>query len=138
MNIDTEKPIRFPEVKTFSGLFGSYIPRRVEGHPALAVVEGPLYDKYHNRRGRDRATISGHCMISRRDGRRQFIQITSLAEGVLSKMKEFIVVIDDSMDFEIIEWEDGLALVTIRHNKILGSNWLAIINFDTVPVPDED
>src|SRR5205807_9812344 len=35
--------------------------------------------------------------------------------------------------FEIVDWDDGRALVILSHNVIIGSHYLAIIDANTLP-----
>ena len=53
-----------------------------------------------------------------------------LQEGVLTKIRESMLPVDnDRLYFEIVEWSsDNLALVIVKHNAILGSRYLALID----------
>jgi len=51
-------------------------------------------------------------------------------EGVLQKIRENMLPVDnDRLYFEIVEWEkDGLALVIVKHNQILGQRYIALVD----------
>jgi len=51
-------------------------------------------------------------------------------DGVLQKIRESMLPVDnDRLYFEIVEWEkDGLALVIVKHNQILGQRYLALVD----------
>lgn len=119
------KHLRFPEVRNLSELFADWGPWP-SGAPNLAAIESNLYQKHNKRRGRDVLHIGAYCFVR---GEHAF-SVKRLAPGVLDRIKESMVIIDDTTYFEIIPQTDGkTALVTISHNCILGSHWLAMVQW---------
>lgn len=72
--------------------------------------------------------------LSFRDYERPALSVR-VAEWVLSRIAERTIIIPhDTMSFEIVEHENGWALVVARHSAILGDVWLAYIRADSIPV----
>ena len=61
------------------------------------------------------------------------LDITITPQAIEAIGRNTIHVDDDTMNLEIIVWDDGRALVTAKHGKIIGEVWLAFIDASTIP-----
>lgn len=82
--------------------------------------------------------IGHYCSVRRINRDWYSLHIEPSYEALEAVMDHTIVVEHDRMSWEIVEWQDGRALVLCHHSTILGSVWLAIIDAKTIPKEEPD
>lgn len=85
------------------------------------------YDKA--RPGRTDNWISGYCAIKPGGA----LHVTPAPRLVAWIHANMLYITYDQLYFDIIIHDDGRALVTVKHNQIIGSRWLARIDATTLP-----
>jgi hypothetical protein len=65
--------------------------------------------------------------------RRVSLDTTLTPQAIEAIGKNTIHIDDDTMNVEVIVWDDGRALVVATHGRIIGSVWLALIDAMTIP-----
>lgn len=71
-------------------------------------------------------------------GRRVHLDLTLTPQAVEKIYANTLHIDDDTMNAEFFVYDDGTALVTVRHGKIIGEVWLARIDASTIPAFPED
>lgn len=125
-----DKPIQFPDVVTFGALFPSVRPWRSdigrkprplapgeEPNHAPRMAHGGTFPvgPYLTVRGGDVLAAHGSASVG-------------CSDEVLARMDVRCIFPDrDSMFFELVERGDRTILVSVNHNLIIGSLWLAVL-----------
>jgi len=72
------------------------------------------------------------CRVKRLD--RTFYLDVVPTKACIAAMERYITFVEnDTMNFEVIEWEDGRSLIVCKNGKIIGGPWVAKINSITIP-----
>jgi hypothetical protein len=82
--------------------------------------------------------ISSYCHSRKQDG--SFLTLyVKPKQFIINWIKENMLNIGyDNLYFEIVEHDDGKALLLIHYNLIIGSRWLTKINIDSIPTKQEE
>jgi hypothetical protein len=64
------------------------------------------------------------------------LAIQTRVPAIEAVIKRTIIVDNDSMSWEVIEWEHNAALVLCRHSLIIGDVWVAVIDARSVPLKE--
>jgi len=115
----TPKQIAFPETTKLSELFDSFTLRTATEHLQSVRTDGGH-------------TVSKGGHISGRDGLKCFH--AEPTDAVLDYISNSMLNLDrDSLYFEVVIRNDGRALVVVKHNNIIGSRWLALLDASELP-----
>lgn len=119
-----------PDAATFDDIFTELGTKDEIEDRTLGSICGPTY--------RDRNTLAERkdcCSISNgiwafRTRVNGFLRCKGIREDVLAKIREnMLPVNNDRLHFEFVEWEkDGLALVLVKHDQIIGQRYLALVD----------
>ena len=114
----------FPEIRTFKEIFPKSCSYKSPA-PTLATVNA--WDEG------EPATISGYLYVNDPNNIRSLSVTTK--KKIISWMKEDMVFPNgDTIYFEaIFNYGDGTASIWAKHNKIIGSRLLAVIDLSTIP-----
>ena len=125
------KPIALPGVRRFDQLFTSWRPWTYGPGQSPRSIQIPAID--HDKRGRPlrrHMEIGPYLTVS--PGHHSFAVIPS--ELTVEAIRTGTISIAyDTISFEVIVWDPTEALVVGKHNQIIGSVWLAVIDPLTVP-----
>ena len=127
------KPIAFPDAKVFGDIFNEVKTEQGDVNPYLRPQ--PFY--LHGSDGklvRDQYTVpvGPYCSVHTRDNGYESIYV-GVNREVQEYLKGHLLPIQyDSPSYQIVQWDDGRALVLVRYSQILGSRYLAIIDGKTV------
>lgn len=134
------RPIEFPELTGFSDFF----PEVEETTGQWPHVYRPLLElesweagTWSDRGRTSRFQVSSFLSLSTQKKRRT-MEVLRL-EGFLEEFirQKVLHISNGSVSFEVIEWDDGRALVTLQYGQIIGSHWLGVIDAKTIPVKQE-
>lgn len=124
------KPLMQPHVESFKDFFPRHSDYKDDGGPngkTIRVGDGLTGKEFDWR-------IGPYCIL-RRNGRCYSLHV-DLADCVLSRVRESMLPIEnDTIYFEVVEHNNGWALVVANYNVIIGSHYLGYVRTDTVPWP---
>ncbi len=72
------------------------------------------------------------CVVKRLDSR-IYLDVIPTPAAIEALTPHVTFVDGDTMNFEVIEWQDGRSLIVCRNNRIIAGPWLAKINSVTIP-----
>lgn len=124
------RKIEFPEISTFREIFSAHDE----------ILDLGTYKSHTTRtwtfpadRGETAEMwLSSFAHVSAR-GETRYFDVNASAEILAFIDEEMIRVEWDTLNFEIIRWDDGFSLVVVKHGKIIGDRWLAVIRTDSIP-----
>jgi hypothetical protein len=93
-----------------------------------------LFD-LHDRKGEFYGGISSFCSINGKDGRYAGSVYVKPKPDVTEYIKADMLT--ESKFFDIIMQDDGTALVTIKYGALSGNRWLALVDSQTIPQPNQ-
>lgn len=84
--------------------------------------------------------LSSYASVKLKSGRRVNLDVVLTPQAIDAIRSNAIHIDRDTMNAEVIEWQDGRALVVIQRSQIIGSVWLAFVDASTIPAfpPDPD
>lgn len=89
------------------------------------------------RAGSEPMYLDKFCSVKRLD-RRFYLDVVP-TKACIDALTPHVTFVDgDSMNFEVIEWQDGRSLVVCRNLRIIAGAWVAKINSITIPNFKED
>lgn len=125
-----DKPIAFPDVKTFAELFPE-AREYVKDSPPILTVPAWESGTWSDRGRKTQSYLGSYCAI----GGEGFEGITvKPSQAVIDFYRDRCLHCSwDTMTFQVHVWDDGRALVCLEHGQIIGSHYLAIIDAKTIP-----
>jgi hypothetical protein len=61
-------------------------------------------------------------------------RVAGVSDAVLDHFLNWMILVGwDTVTFQVTAWDDGTALVTMRHSQIIGTHWFAVIDASTIP-----
>lgn len=124
----SKKPIYFPEVVSFSDLF---VEASADKETGPKAVPWEFVDVFTNGK-KGHCEIGPYCSLTGATPRHSLY--VKPADRLVEFVKESMLPAEGHpIYFEVIVYEDGLALVTANHNHIIGNRWLALIEASTIP-----
>jgi hypothetical protein len=136
------RKIYFPEAKSFADIFSSAESRDVRlgaqypdiGNVSFMDSKFPKRGNGPMRKVRTYYVISSYCSIHGLDGRYDSVSV-DLQPVVREWIERNVLAVEyDRISFQVNIWDDGRALISAQHSKIIGSYYLAIVDATTVPV----
>jgi len=141
------RPLLKPEWTQWGDIFKAATPvDLLKGHGVKGAVRydsRTLYtwewrENEYTKKGRARSVaaamyLSSGCSLNRRGHRRLYLDI-ELTDQCLELIKGRALQVSwDTISLECTEWDNGQALVTYHHSKIIGGSWIAKIDASTIP-----
>jgi hypothetical protein len=111
------KNILMPDAKAFGDLFGAFKPWKYKPGDATPFIQLDT-----------KLVLQCYCMNMA--GKSMEVWPLAAVEDVVNQS---IVVRDDHLYFELVDQKDGETLVVVKHNRIIGSRYLAVIATESIP-----
>ena len=106
----------------------THVERRAFGDPTPTIVTLPMSD-YDRKRRNAPCHVSGYATMKLRSGYpRHHGANVEVSDDVMRVIREWMIHPgNDTISFEVIEWDNGDALVMARNSVILGDTWIAFL-----------
>lgn len=138
---DSSKQILMPKARKFDDLFVSAtVVTDLSARAQTSIATSKVWhvDELINRspfvrKGTGRAGLCTFCSVRGADGKHRYLDVTPKPE-IFDLVEQHMMLGDGYyINFEIIAYDDGTALVTAHYNVITGSRWFAFIDASTIP-----
>jgi hypothetical protein len=132
--------LAFPDVKSFDELFVAdrtfTFPHDAgKGHPSTGPQPFYMIEPREDPRAKTAkfvVPVGPYCVFKSKDGSYGSIYVMARKELEEYVRANMIRIEHDSLYYEIIEYDDGTALILVQYNQILGNRWLAIVDAKTL------